>query len=285
MTNALYSIALSMVTPVSSWLTADIDEILSFGDKMYLDVTAKLGISTYLHAEELPENISVRSSLYTVIQSVIFGELIFNDSSEQPASCILGTIQSALSDQYCGCIIILSVYAFSLIRSDNRYYSFDPHSRDNNGMVNANGRAVVMDLGDDCQDVADFIIKLAKSLGLHMHQQCRYEVIPIQLISKSLSDNATEAANSSLTISGRLMADIEPPSPTLRFSSKVGPQSPQSSSDTVTLLPALEVFPSTSDNNPTLSSDVPHFLSPFSSSHTEVSFSPLSLSSVEASYK
>jgi len=204
MTNSLYALGLNKLKPVSTWSSDDINEVLSCGDKMYLDIAESRNISRYLYAEELPENVTVQSSVYRVSKLNISGGLLF---VQKPSTVsLLGALETALQDQQSGCIVILSIYAISFIRSNNGYYCVDSHSRGNDGMSNPKGRAVVMRVGNNCQHAVDFVLKLGRSLGLHMQRLSRYEVIPIQLIQHPKSFAATpvnaqasEAHNPSLS--------------------------------------------------------------------------------------
>ena len=41
------------------------------------------------------------------------------------------------------CILILKDYSMSIQKYNNRYYTFDPHSRNNQGLPTANGNAIL----------------------------------------------------------------------------------------------------------------------------------------------
>jgi hypothetical protein len=184
MANALQAIALSRMKPVSSWTTADIDEILNFGDKLYLELNANLNVSRYLFAKELPTRLFIHSVEFTVTQSEPISGLLFKSGEFESSYC---SIQEALENALCaqpsnGCLVICSVYGFAIIKSDNKYYAFDSHSRDASGMsCNKDGRALAIVIGEDVSLVHKFVILLAQSLGLHLHRQCTFEVIPIQM--------------------------------------------------------------------------------------------------------
>ena len=74
-------------------------------------------------------------------------------------------------------------------------------------MSNANGRAVVMELGNNCQEVANFLLKLSRSLGLHLHRHSRYELIPIQFVGDSLLQSMSDV-DSSLNASLHLVKSV-----------------------------------------------------------------------------
>lgn len=190
MSNAIYAIAKSKVKPVSSWMTVDVDEVLSFGDKLYLDTAASLNTSMYLLAQELPQKISTCNTEFTLSQSEPMSGLLFNNTSQPPYLSIHDAIHNALclEGQHDSCLIILSVYTFALLRdcSLNKHYVFDSHSRDAHGMACPNGTSVLMEVGNHALHVVDYINQLARSLGLHLQRQCKFEVVPINVQPLSL---------------------------------------------------------------------------------------------------
>ena len=118
LSSAMYAIAKSRLKSVSSWTTVDMDEVLQFGDKLYLDIAATVHASNYLQAKELPKRLSSCNTEFNVLQSDPMSGLLYSSSCQPPFVTIDAALQKALcSDDHHGCLVIVSVYAFAVMRS------------------------------------------------------------------------------------------------------------------------------------------------------------------------
>ena len=206
MSSAMYAIAKSRLKSVSSWTTVDMDEVLQFGDKLYLDIAATVYASNYLQAKELPKRLSSCNTEFNVLQSDPMSGLLYSSSCQPPFVTIDAALQKALcSDDHHGCLVIVSVYVFAVMRSSlKKHYIYDSHCRNARGMACPNGTSVLLEVGSDVQHVLNHINQLARSLGLHLHRHCKFEVVPVRLIPffppLPLSTSATSQSASSSTI-------------------------------------------------------------------------------------
>jgi len=90
-----------------------------------------------------------------------------------------------------GCTLVLHVYSVAeFYQCDNeRFYVFDPHCQNDDGMFSPGDGACVLAEVVDVAELCSFISDLCKSLNLHDKYQ--YELIPLGI---SISGSPTEPA-------------------------------------------------------------------------------------------
>ena len=157
--NALASIKKSISLEPGKWTTSTMDEILSEGDSIYCSLS-KVCKSQYLSTDDIPKSFG---TLASPLHGTVHGE------TDCPFYGLEDGISMSTKDiDSCGCIFTMGhsfpSYASAILKHSGSYYFFDPHSRNNVGMVCADGLAT-MTQHRSIFELALFIRHLAASLN------------------------------------------------------------------------------------------------------------------------
>ena len=153
MTNSLISLAYSKNKNTNQWTSNDIDEILFLGINLYKLLYPNRIIqdnSTYLTVNDLNINFSIDNKYFQVtVKQSFCGNMLQQQTNIRN---VLPTIEEAFENAFqisnC-CILILKEYGMSIHKIQNKYYLFDPHSRNKEGLSTENGYAILGNLTNE----------------------------------------------------------------------------------------------------------------------------------------
>ena len=157
--NALFSINFSYLKAVCRWEKRDLDLILYYGDKLY----KSLHTSLYLEAADLPQNFAVFGNVSAQVHLVHnnFGILYSSnqDSRDNLVNCFTSHIEMSQ-----GCILFITGLCIAVIPSSSieSIFVFDSHSRNNAGVHDPNGFAILMKF-HTFEKAADYIVSCYSS--------------------------------------------------------------------------------------------------------------------------
>ncbi|XP_060554953.1 uncharacterized protein LOC132715878 [Ruditapes philippinarum] len=143
MVNSLCCILESKVSKPSTWTSSSLDKILKDGDNNYQSLIEKNPRLEYLLPSDLPETIFDTPVSFA---SPFSGTLNRNDT-ELPFYDINTALCLIRESNPTGIIISIGShspsYSSAIIWDEQQYYVFDPHSRNECGMVCADGKATL----------------------------------------------------------------------------------------------------------------------------------------------
>jgi hypothetical protein len=144
--------------PCSSITSADMNDILFAGSNLYCKLQLKGRQHEYMEPQELPEYIVYNSNKFHVrFKDVLSG--VLNDQS--------GNLETLLNNAFASSknvIIIFNGVSLGLQHNDNCFYIFDSHSRDSNGMCNANGNGI-LGVVHGLEHLCSFLRSLSSSIN------------------------------------------------------------------------------------------------------------------------
>ena len=189
----------AMVTPAVEWTPTTVYDILGHGYELLPGIPKekKAGILV----SELPSTFSLATKNY----SLILDEAMFGMLANNPSVSLFYNAEDAIKmiSQYGYLTMGSSSPAYTCgIIADNyldtyKYYVFDPHSRDVNGLSCPDGTAVLT--SHLTSNINQFIFDLSKSLNISSASP--FECTPAMLISVDNSD-ANHDCDSDSTFSG-----------------------------------------------------------------------------------
>ena len=182
--NVLTYFLFTKVKTPSTYTADDIDNILYQGSSLYNQIIAHLQIANnFLLISELPTEVNVNRSLFLVssrADDACFG-LVFN---EQPINPPFYTVENAFThllaeQKYIFCTLASyqgnsSGSTIGVYRCNDIFYVFDPHSRNEVGMLVADGQSVLLTFAL-LPKLIEYVRSLAKSMNL---VDCTFEITP-----------------------------------------------------------------------------------------------------------
>ncbi len=207
---ALVSLAKHTVDSAFSWQTKDLDKVLVLGNELYttLQDTNRISHSSnLLCVSDLPKEsvIDGESFLFD------YGDFVCGDIDAVDGELIESGACSSLSvgleiifAQYDTCLLTLCSSTCAIIFQNGQYAMIDSHARSALGMVDGNGRSVVVYFSS-LKDLLSHICLLAK--GLTQKQQKPFEIAGICVTIttvKPIQRNASKIKNEKCTENFRL---------------------------------------------------------------------------------
>ena len=145
--NSLVAICFSTVKKISFWNNTHLNFVLESGDTVYKNN----GYAGYLTFEEMPDNIFLRGSQFSIIQLL---------QSEHETTKELELTDNVMSNHFWnkmfmdnlrrsdGAIIVISGFMFMIKVENKFFYLFDSHSRDTQGVQCNDGTSIVLKFKD-----------------------------------------------------------------------------------------------------------------------------------------
>ncbi len=163
--NCLYAIAFTLFQNINKWDEFTINEILLYGIQLYNEICKQNPVvqadNRKLFLEEVPRTFYMNNK-----------KLCWKNSSEINGSMghaidpdIHPPLHSTLQDMfknYSYGVLVIEDAACAVMKLDDKYYCFDPHSRNKNGLFTANGKATRV-CCETYEDFVAFLQNLAKS--------------------------------------------------------------------------------------------------------------------------
>jgi len=143
--NALFSICWSKVRKINQWTTSDLDHILDNGDSIYkylLYGPGPLNQICHLNVDDLPREINLSHGQISLdFLELKDGELSFDNQDASLVSLFYSV--NATGD---GFLIFVNGVTLAVMYNDsqNSYYLFDSHSRNNQGLPVPDGTSVLL---------------------------------------------------------------------------------------------------------------------------------------------
>ena len=133
--NSLFALTWSILRKVAIWNAFDLDYILDNGDLVY----KKLNLNRSLAIIDLPDNIDTGRGVINI-------EMLGNETGFLTVHNRLNFLQSLLKKHTTGDGILFMTlgYTFSILWNKRNYFLFDPHSRDDEGVIAQNGSSVLL---------------------------------------------------------------------------------------------------------------------------------------------
>ena len=189
--NVLTYFLFTKVKAPSTYTADDIDSILYQGSSLHNKIIAHRSITNnFLLINELPTEVNVNRSLFLVssrADDAFFG-LVFN---EQPINPPFYTVENAFAhllaeQKYIFCTLASyqgnsSGSTIGVYRCNEIFYVFDPHSRNEEGMLVADGKSVLLTFAL-LPKLIEYVRNLAKSMNL---VDCTFEFTPCDLDQRS----------------------------------------------------------------------------------------------------
>ena len=188
-----------------SWTSDDIDECVIDGDSSFVEHCETLGIQPkMLMASELPRFVRLSQTSFVCNQSdrdIEFGLLnpILCDVDECNTKGIDKVLLEKLTDSP-SCLLFCGGLTIALAKVENSFYTFDPHSRGKDGMLDPMGTAVMIAFAH-LKDLVCYIEKLFL-LSLKLAPSHQFELVPINIakhenLLEACTDNTKIIANTS----------------------------------------------------------------------------------------
>ena len=155
MANSAVAAIKSLESDVREWSTSVLDEILHKGDQMYMNI----GKESYLTIEDLPSSV-------VKVSKTLHGTL--NGLTEIPFYSLEDAIRTLAMDSNMAAIFTMGngqpCYSSAVFKNGGSYFFFDPHSRNESGMLSAGGLATLTS-HKTVDDLSLFIKHLSASLS------------------------------------------------------------------------------------------------------------------------
>ncbi|KAG7999536.1 ATP-dependent DNA helicase PIF1 [Nibea albiflora] len=167
---SLVSIAKHSVHSVFDWEKKDLDSVLFLGDDLYSSLRCSnmiSGGSRLLCVPDLPQ----QSVLYGQTFAFVYGEWVTGTVGVDQGELVDAGVGMSLVKgleymlgKYSTCFLTLAASTCAVICEHGRYAVVDSHARNACGMVDANGKSVVVHL-PTLEDVCNYACRLSVSLG------------------------------------------------------------------------------------------------------------------------
>ena len=178
--NVLQFLVTAQDTNPTTWSKSDVNCILHRGANTYQnEIMKRKSSEIYFMINELPEYVRLRNVTYKVrIADPLAGNLVHTESfPDNGQYCLSDAILQGSVKHPCLFITIGSKTPCStigLLHAGEKYFFFDSHSRDDEGLRHSNGSAVVLSFSR-IEEVVRHTHELATSIGL---AQDMFEVTP-----------------------------------------------------------------------------------------------------------
>ena len=168
--------------PIRLWDTSDLNRILSDGDALCISTNVR----NYPLVSELPSSFVMNGRQYSLnLENSCFSNLHFTnkDVNETPYMQFEDSVANIRNHGILTMGLGVPAYSVAIIKETHAYHIFDPHSRDDHGMLSASGKAVLSSL-ENVNDLKQFLNELCKSLSINS----TYELTPLTLTSQTLDE-------------------------------------------------------------------------------------------------
>ncbi|XP_061166803.1 uncharacterized protein LOC133175710 [Saccostrea echinata] len=193
------AIVAAALRAVNDWNSDFIDEVLVGGDQLHLDILQKKGwpfnrYESRLDIDEIPDTIQCRIGMTGIKASVG----VLEEGSFGYSSYIDTLVTSALVNKP-NQSFILRMFGSSiaiLCTGHQKYSIFDPHARNQNGFIDANGLAGLFHFRDSSEMVA-----YLKHISAGRNEQIDIYPILVNILWKSLMNYAEDSTVPEVTCS------------------------------------------------------------------------------------
>ena len=103
----------------------------------------KVGVNQKLHVDELPNKLRAFGYDFHVDKE-IFGGTTIQDREDEDVLELQQVLEKSVQQNSFGFVLRFEDYCVACINSYGEWFLFDSHARDNNGMVDGNGKAVLL---------------------------------------------------------------------------------------------------------------------------------------------
>jgi len=136
------SVLYSSVVSVEQWSPETVDLVLFHGDELYQSVRHD---HAYFDYTELPLSLSIPGS--DLVLSCSFGSHssgFMHCSESRPGFLNFPDALSASCESSLGCLVTVNQTTVAVMKHSDLFYVFDPHSRNEFGLAEAGGTAVLI---------------------------------------------------------------------------------------------------------------------------------------------
>ena len=144
---AMTALLYSTVRPVASWRREDLDKLIAVGDRLHffqvcclrfkVDATQKLAV------DELPTKVAVFNYNFEADTTTVAGSTK-NEKRKEGLVVLEEVLEDCVKSNHHGIVLRYHDYCVAFINSYSEWYLFDSHARDSKGMVDGNGKAVLL---------------------------------------------------------------------------------------------------------------------------------------------
>ncbi|XP_062581675.1 uncharacterized protein LOC134243443 [Saccostrea cucullata] len=174
--NSLAALAYHKVKNSNQWQTSDMNKVLATGDELYTYLQRSSTIvSRYLFVNELPQFFECFNTTFEFKACESLCSLI-NLSDVEPnydefnAYSLTDALQIGLGETS-GCFVCFKGNTFLVGKTEDGFFTFDPHSRSQSGCMIVSGRSTRI-LYQSVDDIYNHILSLAISMGISGITEC-----------------------------------------------------------------------------------------------------------------
>ena len=171
-----------------SWTSGHVDSCIIDGNAKFVKHCKELGFPPkMLMANELPKTIQLSQKSFVCKQSESDIEVgLIKPIMRGPDEYIAKSIEQALMERLSSsqtCLLFCGGLTIAIANIENRFYTFDPHSRGKDGLLNSIGTAVLM-VFDHLKDLKCFIEKLFLQ-SLKLSPMAQFELVSFDISQQS----------------------------------------------------------------------------------------------------
>ena len=169
-----------MIKPSSS----GVDEIMTFGTRLYENVCDVRASRDYLMIPELPTSICIGGENVLIqIREPLAGLVgTVKCNEEAQTYSLLAAVSAANAQSEFSFLTLGSTPGYTSAwhheNISDEYTYFDSHARDSRGLLSPSGKAVMLSISSTPYFI-EYVVSLAKSLSSSNYQQTPYEVTPV----------------------------------------------------------------------------------------------------------
>ncbi|XP_062569582.1 uncharacterized protein LOC134231612 [Saccostrea cucullata] len=174
--NSLAALAYHKVKNSNQWQTSDMNKVLATGDELYTYLQRSSTIvSRYLLVNELPQffecfNTTFKFKACESLCSLINLSDVEPNYDEFNAYSLTDALHIGLGETS-GCFVCFKGNTFLVGKTEDGFFTFDPHSRSKSGCMSVSGRSTRI-LYQSVDDIYNHILSLAMSMGISGITEC-----------------------------------------------------------------------------------------------------------------
>jgi len=191
---AFTSLLYSTICPVGSWIESDLDKLLIVGDRLHFfqvcHLRYKVGVTQKLHVDELPTKLRAFSYEFHIDREIFGGTTRQKKGKleDQDILVLPRVFEECVQQNYVGIVLRFQDYCVSCINSYGEWFLFDSHARNKEGMVDGNGKAVLLKFSNSAaiaNHVNDFV-------GTNDETDTSFEALALTKIQRKSCANQAE---------------------------------------------------------------------------------------------
>ncbi|XP_064645914.1 uncharacterized protein LOC135499178 [Lineus longissimus] len=178
--NAMTAILYQHIKSVNQWIMDDIHNILYIGDELYRHVRMT-NPHDLLRPDDLPKVILLKQKYTSIKYSTSFiGSMNGNDNGVEYSLETALNLALESGDNNASCIICIKDSSIAIIKSSHDdFYLFDSHARNTSGLLDSNGKCVLL-LFRSFNSLCAQLRKISSSVTNDVHAP--FELTPIKRI-------------------------------------------------------------------------------------------------------